>query len=91
MREAPDHAERIQASQSKYVSSRENDGEELQPYNQVNDAVAGAKPWVRLLEGLGEYAIFRDSIQHPVRADDRSIVRARKNQHSHQHYEGVKD
>ena len=40
-----------------------------------------------LPEPVGQHSIFRNSVEHPVRADDCGIDRPRKNQETHNHDE----
>ena len=89
--EAPDHAERVERGQQVDVAAAENDGEQLQAHDQVDDAVAGAEAVVRLLEPTGEHAVFGHAIQNAVGAYDGSILRARQDEHAHQHHEAVKE
>src|SRR5580692_3086951 len=79
---APDHAEGVQSCQHINVASAKNNGQELQPDNQINDAIAGAESSLRLLEPVGEYAIFRHPVQDAVRAYDRSILRSGQYKHA---------
>ena len=88
--EAPDHAESVERRQQVNVAAAEDDGEQLQAHDQVDDAVAGAVAVVRLLEPTGEHAVFRHAIQNAIRTHDGSVLRARQNQHAHQHHEAVK-
>ena len=61
----------------------------LQQRDEVDDAVGGAKAFVRLAEPVQQDAIFGHAVQHAVGADDRGVDRARKNQHAHDHHEDV--
>ncbi len=87
--EAPDHAEGIERGQLVDVAAAEDDGEQLHADDQIDDAIAGAVAVVRLLEPGGENAVFGHAVQHAVRADDGSILRAGQNQDANQHHEAV--
>src|SRR5580700_109534 len=89
--EAPDHAKGVERGQHVDVAAAQDDGEDLEAYDQVDDAVAGTEAVVRLLKPAGEHAVFGYSIQNAVGAHNGSILRTGQNQHSHQHDEAVKE
>src|SRR5437868_5203135 len=70
--ETPDHAEGVRFTQGIDISPAGQDREQLQRYNQVDDAIAGTETPMRLAEPIGEHTVFRDSVQHSIRTDDGS-------------------
>src|SRR5271166_1182535 len=87
--ETPDHAEGIRFTQGVDVAPADDDGEELQSNDEIDDAIGGAVALVRTTEPIGEHAVFRDAIEHAIRADDGGVDRARENQESDNHDEGA--
>src|SRR6266853_204367 len=65
-REAPDHSEGIQVREESHIAAADENGENLQAYDYVDDAIASAIPRVRLPEPLSEDAVFGDTIQYAV-------------------------
>ena len=45
---------------------------------------------MRLPEPVAQHAIFRNTVQHAVRSDDRRVHRAGKNQRANNHHENMK-
>src|SRR5262249_4429427 len=88
-REAPHHAEGIQRAQEVDVTAAGHDGEDLQPDNQVDDAVAGAEALLRPLEPRRQNTVFYHAVQDAVGADDRGVQRSRKNQRADQYHEAL--
>ena len=71
--EAPHHTERISLAQHEDVSSAEENGEELEPHHQIQDAMRSAETVVGLAKPMGENSILRDSVQDTVGAHDGGI------------------
>ena len=89
--EAPDHAECVGLAQQIHIAAADQDGEQLEHYNQIDDAIGGAESRMRLPEPVGENAIFRDAVEHAIGADDGRIDRARENQKTHHHHKRPKN
>ena len=80
--EAPDDAERVRFAEQDHVAAAHHDRKELHAGDQVQQAVVGAEPRMGLEEPIGEHAVLGHAAQDAVRADDRRVDRARKNQES---------
>src|SRR5271169_6164958 len=87
--EAPDHAEGVRFTEGVDVAPTDDDGEELQPYDEVDDAIGGAIPLVWTTEPVGEDAVLGDAVEHAVRTDDGGVDSAGQNQESDDNDEGT--
>src|SRR5712671_4797781 len=90
-REAPDHSEGIQVREESHIAAADKYGENLQAYDDVDDAIASAVPRVRLPEPLCEDAVLGNTIQYTVGTDDRGVHRASENKGSYHHDEPMKN
>ena len=45
---------------------------------------------MRLAKPVRQHAVFGDTVEHSIGADDGGIARSGKNQHAHKHHEGMK-
>src|SRR6266852_290215 len=90
-REAPDHSEGIQVREESYIAAADKYGENLQAYDDVNDAIARAIARVRLPEPLSEDAVFGNAIQHSVGTDDCCVHCASENERAYHHDEPMKN
>src|SRR6266849_5287003 len=90
-REAPNHAEGIQVREKRYIAPADDDGDDLQQRDNVDDAMRRAESAVGLTEPVGKNAVFGNSIEHPVRSDNRGIHGARQNHRAHPYDEAVKN
>ena len=77
--ETPDHAECVKRGQLVNVAAAENDGEYLQAYDQIDNAVTRAVAMVGTLEPTGEDTVFGHAVEHAVGPDNGSILRTRQN------------
>src|SRR5436853_7176726 len=59
--------------------------------NVVDNAVVGSITRMGLLEGRGQHAIFRHPVQYAVGADNRGVLRTRKDQHAYQNNKAMKE
>src|SRR5260370_26627553 len=69
-REAPDHPESVKVRKKRDVSAADDDGDDLQRHDDIYDAMARAKPFVRLPEPRAEHAVFRNAVQYAVGTHD---------------------
>src|SRR5690348_388163 len=72
-RETPDHAEGIQVCQKSHVAAADEDGEDLKPDDDIDNAVAGAESRMGLAEPRAENSVLGDTIEDAVRTDDGGI------------------
>src|SRR5262249_2728344 len=86
----PHHAKRIRLAQQVEVAAAEHDRRDLQQRDEVDDAERGAVLPLRLAEPVDQDAVFRHAVHYAVGSDYRGVHRARKNQHTHDHYEHMK-
>src|SRR4051812_49311302 len=89
--ETPNHAEGIGFAQQVDIAMACQDGEQLQEHNQIHDPISCAKARMRMTEPVSENAVFRDPVERAVRADDRCVNRAGKNQEPDHDYEAAED
>src|SRR6516162_10862298 len=89
-RETPDHSERIEVREKCHVAPAYDDGENLQRRDNVDDPVRCAETPVRLAEPTRQNAVFRNAIEHAVRAYNRRVHRACQDQGAHDDNEPVK-
>src|SRR5882762_2844411 len=61
-REAPDHSEGIQVREEGDIAAADQNGENLQAYDDVDNPVAGSKARMRLPEPFRQHTIFRNTI-----------------------------
>src|SRR6266478_1443549 len=61
-RETPDHSEGIQVREKSNIAAADQNGENLQAYDDVDNPVAGSKARMRLPEPFRQYTIFRNTI-----------------------------
>src|SRR5262249_34765157 len=90
-RKTPDHAEGIEVRKKGHIPVANNDGEELQGYDDVDDAAARAEAGVRLAEPVAQHAIFRDAVEYTIRAHDCRVHGPRQDDGTHYHDEDVED
>src|SRR5262249_3320450 len=90
-REAPDHTECVGFAKDDYVTTAEQDGENLQAHNQIYDAIARAIFLLGLTKPVSEDAVFGDAVENAVGPDDRSIDCTREDQKAHDHDKRAKD
>src|SRR5271163_955989 len=69
----------------------DEDGDDLQQHDDVDDAVAGAKAWMRLAEPRAKHAVFGNTVEHAVGTDDGGVDRAGQNDGADDYHEAVKD
>src|SRR5208283_3527569 len=80
--EAPDDSECVGFTEGVDVAPAHDDGEELQSYDDVDDAIGSAVTFVRPPEPVGKHAVFRDSIQNAVGTHNGSVYGAGKDEES---------
>src|SRR5262249_30431291 len=90
-RKTPDHAESVEVREEGHVTMANDNSEYLQGDNDVDDAVAGAEARVRLTKPVAQNAVFRDAIEHTVRADDRRIHCASQDDRAYHDHECMED
>ena len=88
---APHHAERVGFAQYENVSAAQNDGGELQPDDQIQNAVRGAETAVGLAKPVGENSILGNAVQDAVGADDRGVHGPGEHERSHDHDKDAED
>ena len=71
--EAPDHAERVRLTEGIDVTQTDDDGEELESDDEVDDAIGGTLLFLRTTEPVGEHAVFGDTIEDAIGADDGGV------------------
>src|SRR5262249_12557120 len=87
----PDHAEGIEVCEKSHIPVANDDGEKLQGYDDVDDAVARAEAGVRLAEPVAQHAVLRNAIEHAIRAHDGRVHGSRQDEGTHDYDEGVED
>src|SRR6267154_6486100 len=75
-REAPDHSEGIQVREESNIAAADQNGENLQAYDDVDNPVAGPKARMRLPEPFRQHAIFRNTIQNSIGTADCGVDRS---------------
>src|SRR5258708_2381848 len=90
-REAPDHSEGIQVREESHIPAADKYGENLQAYDDVDDAIASAIARVRLPEPLSEDAVLGNTIQYTVGTYDCGVHRASENKRSYHYDEPMKN
>ena len=89
-RETPDDPEGIEVGEEGHIAAADDDGYDLQEYDDVDDAIAGAKTRMRLAEPVTEHAIFGNAIQDAIRTYDGGVHGAGKNQRANHYDESMK-
>ena len=90
-RETPDHAEGIEIREKRHVAAADQNRQDLQPRDDIDNPVRRAELAVRLPEPVRKHSIFRNAVQHTVRAHNRRIHRAGQDHRAHHHDKSVKD
>src|SRR5262249_21757605 len=88
--ETPDHTKGIGLAQPVHISAACQNREDLQEYYEVDDAVSCSKTCMRTAEPFAQNTIFRNPVEHSVRANNCSVDRSRQDEKSHHHYKGSK-
>src|SRR5258708_428365 len=68
-RETPDHSEGIQVREEGDIAAADQNGENLQAYDDVDNPVAGSKARMRLPDPFRQHAIFRNTLWHSIVTD----------------------
>src|SRR6267154_1586186 len=89
--EAPDDTEGVEVREESHIAAADEDRENLQADYDVDNAVAGAKTWMRLAKPFIKHAIFGNAVKHAVRAHDRGVHGPGQDQRAHDHDEAVKN
>src|SRR5262249_5166084 len=84
--ETPDHTKRIGLAQNYHVPHAEQYNRQLQTGNQDQQPIGSAILGMRFQEPVGQHTIFRDAIQHAVRANDGRVDGARKDHEADSHH-----
>src|SRR5712675_1470734 len=90
-REAPDHSESVQVREESNIAAADQNGENLQAYDDGDNSIAGPKARMRLPKPFRQHTIFRNAIQYAVGTDDRSVHCPGENDRTHDHDKSVKD
>src|SRR5712672_3457220 len=90
-REAPDHSEGIQVREESNIAPADQNGENLQAYDDVDNSIAGTKARMRLPKPFRQHAIFRNTIQNAIGTDDCGVHGTGENKRAHNHDKSVED
>ena len=90
-RETPDDAKRVEVCKERDIASAQENGDDLQRDDDVDDAIAGAETRMWLTEPGAEHAVFRDTVENTVRAQDGGVNGAGENESSNDHDKSMKD
>ena len=86
--ETPHHAECVSLAQQENVAAAQDDRENLQPHDQVQDAIGRAEAAdADCRNQSGRIPSSETRFKHPVRADDSGVHRSGQHQNTHHHYE----
>src|SRR5262245_4154706 len=88
--ETPHHPKSVGLTEQFYIAAAGCDRCDLQYDDRVDQPVRGSKLQMRPTEPGGQNSIFRQPVQNTIRADNRSVDGAGKNQYSHNDHENVK-
>ena len=89
-KETPNHAERVSFAQQINVTSAADDRGQLQECDGVDDAVRGAKTFVRLAEPIEQDAVFGHAVENAIGSDNGRVHCSRKNEDADNHHKNVK-
>src|SRR5260221_549442 len=90
-RETPDDTKRIEVCKERDITAAQENGDDLQRDNDVDDAIAGAETRMWLAEPGAEHAIFRDTVENTIPAQDGGGNGAGENESSNDDDKSMKD
>ena len=87
---APNHSEGVSFAQHVDVAAADQDGQYLQPRDDVDEPRRGAEFPVRLAQRVRQHAVFGDPVQHAVGAHDGRVHGTGEDHRADHDHEGVK-